>query len=1079
MKELYSASTGYLHTLEGRFPFDAPLDPLLREAFLEELQERRLEVPPFSPEQKLAFAEQVDYVREHGDALQIPLFTSKKLGAASLALAAVVAPAAEATGNTTLALYSGVLLGAGGILTSWLRHKHVHLPRSQRKMAYGNQELLDERYELFTMPATETRDSSNPAHMALRYYGPLTATTDNPEKGLAPTTADRLRRIAELADEYGITEIIISEKMFEHITDNESGMQPMSCFLKDRGVALDRRTKNCPLDNDLIVSLSPQEAMELDGLRYRHEHRKAEINHLIAALRSISSEHPLVRVYDQYEKFPDHREKAMTRLLNDAVERDESLTETVGVSWKAEARDTSDNNPFAQKTRQHLRASLDYGDTANIPDDRKKWPEWMTDEDARIIRESSNNTVRTIWTDSTGGQVASKSLEQLTGLNREEMKLLLLHPESDRTKATTLFIGLLAQVLRYGRSEVDIKNLLDLTDNRIGSAAKHVFMGETAQEQLLPHKDNKTRKITHANRAWMGDEGFNRMLAGGLCASLLGVGSWLGVHALDNSHEADLNNARAEIARSQGIDANSVPTSEAQKLAYERSAITRYYGWTKDGATSLSRALPVPEFNSDLPLPFRLPSGEGAASSPRYRSLGNNPPSPNTAEWFLRTNGDISTEGYWASSTASDMDYGGNKLGWQFGQGNKTRDLELPPGYAGQAPSIEVERELTQGDGSDRFHVPVRQGTKIVAANLDGKPVETWLLSDNTYAIKSKEALTGNRLRFWLVEDPDAPSPWAIREIAPIAKDAWINRDVIRREWERVIPGFGTQSPTEQEVSIRTYITDHFDYRLNPYPESFKIDKKDPGGSFTKLELDTKQADCEAASTLTAINFATDNYLGPTPVVVNPAVGYLNKEGSGAKVLTSREKHQWNVNLDGEILDSTPTKNITQEDADYLAGRDKVAEAQDSKFPWGLGAVATFLVLGAVGLSQRERIQQQWHRIQRKRNNRREEKIVEAKQRLVHQQTAVLQEYGDDLHVISEVLQAALYDPKQDIAAAIKRAENAKKTSDKVGIEKLTRNDLYADSTIKTIKDLIRRSAGQEQQALERSLKAVKAARNL
>lgn len=277
-------------------------------------------------------------------------------------------------------------------------------------------------------------------------------------------------------------------------------------------------------------------------------------------------------------------------------------------------------------------------------------------------------------------------------------------------------------------------------------------------------------------------------------------------------------------------------------------------------------------------------------------------------------------------------------------------------------------------------------------------------------------------MEYWLTPDGKATRPFASAPLRVDSKST-IDTDSIRASWEQRIPGLHQKPLEQQEVLMRSYIKSNFVYDYNPLDYEFNASKEGLG-EYTNRVLEGKEANCNVANTSVASSFvdATEGR-----ATVAPVDGFSNRAGPGENVLTSHELHMWNTDWRGSVLDSTPSKV-------------EVMSVPPKKgLTWPIGLLLGGTVVAGVALNMR-RIRRTVDTVSEK---------VDKLSRDYH----IRQLYSpqtQNFDVTRKVVEAVLYDRRQDVAGAVNRAQTG--PVELSSLEAITQAPhLMSDATVQSV----------------------------
>lgn len=985
------------------------------------------QVVSFSDGQRAIFAAHTQEVMKRGDALTIAEYRQRTLGAKTLAAAAVVAPAAIMAGSPgAIIIETAAALGIPAAY-AWMRRSFVDLPRGTRRMNIDAQVALGERYELFRMPAGDN-PREEPARLVMRYHGPYIPKDQLKNYPPTMTTSERVQRIAAIAEEHGVSEMLLDPLMAMR-AGHEPAVVRMHEVLKRRGIKIDDTSDMYKYDYvatatptewqkptvraQKIVSTGEAVSKPYDALTEAEARIEAGkmVTELVGTLRKVSPMHPIVRIYDDYAKHPEGRNAALKTAVQQEIER--SYSEIVPKSQSA--RHDAKQVP-AKSEVGHLKEAAESSTSPEPPvPDLVPWRAveyhmaQVAEDGAGVAKYDAD------------GFMAESIAASFRSMTSKELRLILGNPEVSPTQSVKVLSELLMKQLHQpDRPLVEIydyyrKPQYTYVTVELTPSIEPRYAGFTTQERLLDtgSKAGKARDLGNGYERQKN----KKIAVGGLLAGVIAVGSFLGSDWAEDNYNHQLTYAHSQIAAENLLDPRTadIPFEEYRKRAEENSVSARIWGHWKDfqeHADDIFKSRPT------LPIGIPLWAEQGIAADTLDLAGRPGEGRPVYADWKLEPHGGMSTEGYWAIDTSYKLHATNSGLEWVFDSNayGTYYDLDAQPPIEG--PNIRVSRTLSVGDaitrdGKTLIKVPVLYGTEIIAANIDGKEVDLKHLEGATKAFEiATEELKGaqGKLEYWI-------QPAVVGGVKPFAvMPLQLNGDVmsedlintthkLRNMWEERIPGFWEMPKQEQMQRVREYV-EGMAYRLDPFGKDFNHDA-DPLVDYIERLVERSQADCKVAGTIMSLNslaFAPGKGF-------NLVTGYSNKNNSSILDLNSREGHTWTTDEYGNIIDATPRKGITDEDAAWLAGRGVptvTKELPGNELPTGAIILGGLGILGVLGYGAMPKIQQYRRRTLKK---------LEQK----------MQTMGPrELFEATEVVDAVLYDGKKNVTAAAERARNAR-----------------------------------------------------
>lgn len=360
-------------------------------------------------------------------------------------------------------------------------------------------------------------------------------------------------------------------------------------------------------------------------------------------------------------------------------------------------------------------------------------------------------------------------------------------------------------------------------------------------------------------------------------------------------------------------------------------------------------------------------------------SVGNvDPNRKNKPEFWIRTHGGMDSEGYWAQSVLDYLEGGdGEGYNWNLreaGEGNQTvaHEAALLPGkevVSTSQPALEVssrhfaeQSSISDPAGNPRygyvFHVPVLEGTRIVAAELPGHPDAKLTLQILESGIQQivmdeKPASTGEDdreiLTYWLVPDDAAP---VVRQSARVElSQAPLSDAALSEIWH----GAGL-TPEDEAADMDAQIASlqsDFTYAFEPIrrPETVEGSYR----NYLEDVLRSRKANCNVASTVLTIS---------NPTETAPVTGFMNHNTEEQRredraILSTAEAHMWNTTPDGTSIDGTPPSDDNsgasrEDDLDDMTIEDTEQGRDLQAFYFGMGSLSLGLAAAATVAFRKE-----------------------------------------------------------------------------------------------------------------------------
>ncbi len=325
------------------------------------------------------------------------------------------------------------------------------------------------------------------------------------------------------------------------------------------------------------------------------------------------------------------------------------------------------------------------------------------------------------------------------------------------------------------------------------------------------------------------------------------------------------------------------------------------------------------------------------ASTGDSSATGSDISSTNEIEWRLDAH-EMDTAGYWGLDTLPVFDEGR----WIKSSSDHYATLGLPTAIPdARQPHVEVFRTISDLDART-IAIPVLNGTRPVAANFNGKPVEVNGWINGAYTIQLPQTEETGKLSYTVVPAPTknlkATTPAKIPYADYYDKTA---ADL----WQHALLGARSSDTKQRIAQEQAYIKENFTYNLGKLDGSTKTQYSI--GNTVDKALTKKRADCFIASTI----LAADN---PT---LNVAHGWANQNLSDRpQILSSHESHAWNVDSNGRLYDAQPHKGIEKFtsyfDETHLLNKDLSNHTNDTP-----NYLAGIVVAATLGYAYRRRRQ--------------------------------------------------------------------------------------------------------------------------
>lgn len=983
--------------------------------------------PDPKPIEEAWFAGYVDHVRKNGDFIDNSALGRRTYGLRALSS---YAPFMMATEALPAGVVQGVLRTAGGLVllaTAYTKSRgnegSIGSPttRLRAEQSAARSALLGD-IELF-----RTKTGANASELTLYYKGP--SEYSYPERS---SMHARVQAVARMAQKYGIEHLSVDERNLDKLFKDEVTLEPFTNFINRPGFEL--RPGELPLSKG--VTMRPEAWLKLEPItqkRIKLAERQPELTDwLMEALQQAQPDHPLVFKHQDLKDLgdTDFRWKQLQTSARKIISRDYTDTDF--------GKDGNKLDRHTQRTKE-----------------RQLW--------ASTAKEG------VVWHEQ-GVQVAQKSAFSLLGLKGKpvdrladlsepqltQLREMLERPDQYSEEVTTIVPFLLQyspKELRDKKLQPDQKYLRYMQYDRQPEAT---YNGKSSighrlvrAGKLLPFKHSRRPMLTKF--VW----------------GALGAGLMITAGAKAGSLINDIYDARLEGAqKALSAEGNTLPLSERKERLYDKAF---------EGAAWM----PVWKFlREDIPdvldieSPMKLPKIAGpllpiaAADSERTTSgqdipIGNSPPETGgvpVAHWNIDSEG-LNPAGYWAVGTSAELEWDNTSFVWRRYADDRPSKQLLPTGIDSPKDTIKVTRHLEASDADitnrQLLRIPVLNGTRPIAASIDGREVALLQQDDNTFMLQNPRALGGGEaVEYYLASQPSllpkATQAPRIQSHSP----ADISR--LKTAWEDRIPGFADASPEGRARLIADYISSNHTYTLQPFDEA----PHDFDQYFNET-VEDKEGKCDTTATLAALPY------DPAPqgeAVVNVADGYYNQTGTDTSTLTGQELHAWNVvgkskgDKPQAPIDGTPSGPGGQNDNSEKQG----SESSDNDYLLYGGGL---LALAGLGYAMRRRIAELYQRQTDKNLSNRRLKLYE----------------DNSVQTTMQIVDALRYDPNRDIVKAAKASSvrNLGIASTRTAYERLMADDVDPQALAVQLKERsaqVSSSDKQAQRALRRAQKHLKTA---
>lgn len=996
-----------------------------------------------------AFAEHVQDVREHGDALDfIPAYSQKLavgakwwsapafLGVLMIATSSQV-PTERWSQGMAYTLATGVLAG-GACYGAHKNYKNQHKNLAEKAWGQDTQNRVDETYDLFRVQTGTDELTGGPTYeVHMRYY--CYASYGRRRKdGRVYTTADHVKDAAALAESAGVDKLMISTVMAEALDVSTDDAVPMKKILED---AKPIKLRPDAFRNEDVVIRAPREWRTVEDRPFTGQ-KKDELGELVKALAKIDANHPVIRAYN------DHKGRlTLAQALNSAVQA--TIRHEFSKSQKGSKRDqvrvnTKEGAAGEALIPRHMEASLrGYSVPAQQTAPRDAGAGQQAAPKSKEVQ-PARRIYRLEWSrDGTVSDVRpAEDVVSYGWSSKKDQELLLKNPTSSPNDAKQLILLLLAQQLDPAMSAEQKKALpsaavvpkQEKKASGIRSDGVYPVLMRMLTDSVKVHKIQPD----YEGAAWPSSR--RKLLTAVGIVAAIGFGTYFGAEATNKAHEEQLAVAEQHViagyAKKHDIDPDKLDLGDPivnqhiREYAEEYTLTPLSLGWEKligaqrtysewfDSVAAHNQWVDFLFGSSEDKPAASGPAPDVATTSSKANLVGDiHRTKPPEAEWNLEAKG-MTTAGYWAATTSSKLvmlpNDGG--LGWSSNETIAYSD-NLPANYNGEQ-YIKVSRQLTPQDmpaNSQVYHlarVPVLEGTAIVAATLNGKPVIRYGMQDGTTGLAAVDGISNHgALEYWLAPDPNARRPHAINPITVNAKQKGFDFTEVPYVWNKVISHFSEKTPAEQRRLMADYLNDKFYYALAPFEEKGEPPFESPG-QYTEDVLKERRAQCNLAATILAIGTVAPSNppeltaaeaVTAEPDDVNIVVGYHN---DGDKALTDHEAHMWNVESDADRIDPVPVNHEPEAAETSQLPAESPTDESLRLIGWLLGSAVAGALLQRPARSA-------WYKVAAKR-------AVRAQS----QAKTLLEDITNDpqaLHQALDILDAVRHDPSRDLVRAANR----------------------------------------------------------
>jgi hypothetical protein len=912
---------------------DAP--PQMDSASSPGISEVEQQLPPEqTPTQEELFGAHVASVYEHGDAIDRLRFLRWRSTIMRAGVPTAVTTEALAATNPTAGAAFGLAVGVASVASvagySKIKNKRDS-DRAREQLAHDTQDALGEAYELYR---PKSRLGSEPKPLELVWYSPMPKkdAPDAPDQDM--TYRQHLVKMATLAQSQGI------EKM--HVDDSALFGLQMEAGSAGKPDAADIRGEREPahmikavkgigvrVAAHEIATRSPEE-----WLAYAEALAPVvEDLNKFKAIAALVPNHPLSRIVTELQEDPELmmkelRRKTARELDDDMVRYDVRPNAALkGIPVSQDVQGEQIKNDDAERTGNPnlIRKSVAFQETGTVKGGKSV--EWHT---------------------AYGKEV--QGVDAATGISAEMISALLENPDinpSQANKAVELAFYKLVH-----KQEVTVPKVKQEDKKQeVPLPANATRMPTMAQDVLIAPKDKKGNFVPRKYR----------QLVGGVAVMGLALtGGIIGHGAIDDFRNRQVASVKGEMAQERGVHPVDILTSDARKETENRYPDMWLWGKLTDGEKFLADTLPSLSFNngSSDERPLSWSQSNDDETTPANSGNDDKP------MFDIQSHGGMSTEGYWASTTSNQMlikrDQHGNIFPtWAA----ETKPLHTTPQLPKSLPKnykdkqwLRVDHELAAHETKpygeseyNKLNIPVLEGTKPVAATMDGEGVRLIEKTDHTYMALTRDEDT-RKITYWLV--PDKGNKPTFQRPIELLDDKFPGK--AGKQWLEANKGLLAKT-MQQNGQLDPNLTgddaingaaqalkEGWKYSTEPLDEEKYYNMKQYE-DFVEMTTDAKTADCEVANTLVAMSkYDKSN-------IVN---GFRNAKGDGNDTLSEQEGHEWRT--DG---DATPYATGKRAEASDTNSYGVVREAVIGAAAMGAGGASLALGFGLGTLAAPA-----WHR---------------------------------------------------------------------------------------------------------------------
>jgi hypothetical protein len=918
---------------------------------------------------------------------------------------------------------SASLVALGGLAVA---SKYIRAPRDrrqgERRFNWDAQAAVGEHYELYRTHVTvrsAKHPISNQNAVVMHWHAPYIS-PETPSRG---DDLEHITHAAQLAKQAGVNKIAVNEAVARPVLPDLA--QPTEA-LRDIFRKKSLRLGGNILKTDMHVK-TPDEWLEL--ARDKRTREGYPLNVLLSKIEAYQPSHPLAVINRDLAGYPDQRKTRLLHMARVGVERQlddvQPGRSALGIPERHHVRGMLDT-----KGNVHQFNNGKYGATTTLDRALGK-----TDEQLLFAIENGDNDP----------QGAVRALEVLTYKKLKEKQIIAKDGE-DKPK--------------------DQRERPDSNSHQLQFFKKNMKL---TAEQRISRKLRRTARVV----------GFIAS-----AAAMSGV-TFIAMDKTSVAYTKDFMATQDAIQKERGKDADvqyDDPEIDARigqwrlwqkaTTAISDGALFIDYGPARWGSNWHN--YPIPKNN----LNFDMAQNMGADTR-----MGNVKRDDNKVDWDIHENG-MSGAGYWAVNVNDQLDVldpvgdDGLSINWSRSAAADFDNtfLKLPAIVpANTEKYLNVSRNLALGDMIYNNYtqlysvaMPVLDGTRPVAASLNGKPIEIAVRQDGTYymAIKNRtivSAGSGGQFSYSLAPTEDVPTAHRERplflssysgDIRDILDEAGINA-----AWEKIIPGLpkstGDQSvDAKRSLMIAQYIDGHWQYRTTPWKDGALKGVHDMPQEIIRMD-EIAKANCNVANG--DISIENPDYA--------PVTGYRN--GGDTTKISSHESHQWAEDKQGGKagrIDATPTQGLTAEDEKFFA-EDYNKKPEERNKGWlyvQLGVIAAGLAL--------------W----RRRDAVAVARGVQAGVTVASEQS-LSRMPADKLRLATNLAEQAAYAPKVQVPVARARAERNTSTKSELA-NRLVRPSagLHTRETSKALRQAARQANSRgDKHALRQAARLISRARHI